>query len=166
MTLTPLHDFFATLAGGAAALLGLLFVAVSINVRAIVRHDDTRELARVTFISFISVLLYALYVLLPQPLGLLGIEIAATSAVMILITAPRFARSFFREKSRFSRRTQIARFGIALLLQLGALIVGIYLLRGDVRILGYLVGIEITLLATAARNCWEMLVKMVAPAVE
>jgi modulator of FtsH protease len=164
VNLSPLHEFFSALANGAAALLGLLFVAVSINVRAIVRHDDTRELARVTFISFIGVLLYALYVLLPQPIGFLGEEIALTSAAMIALTAPRFVLSFVRERSRFSRRTQVLRFGVALLLQVAALVVGIALIRGNVNFLSFLIGVEITLLASAARNCWEMLVKMGAPA--
>jgi hypothetical protein len=122
--LLPLHDFFATLGGGAAALLGLLFVAVSINVAGIVKHDDTRELARHTFVTFVGVFLYALFVLLPQSIQQLGVEIAVTSVVLILFTAPRFVQSFFREAGRVSRGAQIRRFGLALLLQVGAFAIG------------------------------------------
>ena len=158
--LDPLHDFFVTLGGGAAALLGLLFVSVSINVRRVVEHEDTKELARQTFLSFVAVLLYALYALLPQQLSQLGIEVTATSAVLILIAAPRFVRSFVRESTHLSRRAQIIRFGVVLLLLIGALAVGIALLASTSGAVSWLIGIEFTLLAGGARNSWELLVEV------
>jgi hypothetical protein len=161
--LNPLHDFFATLGGGAAALLGLLFVAVSINVKAIVQHDDTRELARHTFVSFVGVLLYALFVLLPQPVQQLGVEIAITSAALIFFTGPRFVQSFFRGESKLSRGKQIRRFGLALLLQLGALAIGADMVRGDTGAAPWLVAVVLVLLVAGARNSWEILVEMGSP---
>lgn len=162
--LAPLHDFYVTLGGGAAALLGLLFVSVSINVRRIVEHEDTKELARQTFISLVAVLLYALYALLPQPVWQLGVELAGTSGVLVLQAAPRFVGSFVRESSHISRRTQLLRFGLVLLLQLGALAVGVELIRAEVAAASWLIGIEFALLAGAARNSWEMLVEIGAEA--
>ena len=159
----PLHDFFITLGGAAAALLGLLFVAVSINVATIVKHDDARELARQTFISLVAVLFYALYVLLPQQVQMLGVELVATSAVLIVSTAPRFVRSFSRERSTLPLHTQLVRFGIALLLQLGAFAIGVALVSGNAGAASWLVAVTLILLGSAARNSWEMLLAMGRP---
>ncbi|MGN6403344.1 hypothetical protein [Sinomonas sp.] len=158
--LEPLHPFLTTLGGGAATLLGLLFVSVSINVRRIVEHEDTKELARQTFVSFVSVLLYALYALLPQPLWQLGIEMAATSLVLIVQGAPRFLRSFRRERSHLTRRAQVLRFGLGLFLQAAALAIAIDFLVGDLRGASWLIAVELSLLAGAARNSWELLVEL------
>lgn len=158
--LEPLHDFFVTLGGAAAALLGLLFVAVSINVRAIVEHEDTRELARQTFVGFITVLLYSLYALVPGPVQQLGMAFAATSAFVIAWAGPRFVRSFAREEGKLSRRAQILRFGLFLLLQGAAFAIGLGMLGGDAGAAGWLVGVELILLGSAARNSWEMLLEM------
>lgn len=160
MHIDALHDFFITLGGGAAALLGLLFVALSINVRAIVKHDDTRELARHTFVSFVGVLLYALFVLLPQSIQQLGLEVAVTSAALITSTGPRFVRSFFREDSRLSRGTQIRRFGLAMILQVAAFVIGADMMGGDTGAASWLVAVELILLVAGARNSWEILIEM------
>lgn len=162
--LEPLHDFFVTLGGAAAVLVGLLFVSVSINVRRIAEHEDTRELARQTFVSFVAVLLYSLYTLLPQSAWQLGLEITVTSGVLIFQAAPRFVRSFVRERSHLSRRAQILRFGIFLLLQMGAAATGIDLLSGDLSGVSWLIGIVFALLAGAARNSWIMLIELGAAA--
>jgi hypothetical protein len=154
------HDFFVTLGGGAAALLGLLFVAVSINVKAVVDHEDIRELARQTFVTFVGVLLYALFALLPQSIQQLGVEVSASSAVLILSTAPRFGRSLVRKSTRLSRWTQIRRFGLALVIQVGAFTIGADFIRGDVNAIGWLVAVDLILLVVGARNSWEILVEM------
>ncbi|WP_138414589.1 hypothetical protein [Sinomonas gamaensis] len=135
--LDPLHPFLGTLGGGAATLLGLLFVSVSINVRRIVEHEDTKELARQ-----------------------LGIEMAATSLVLIVQGAPRFVRSFRRERSHLSRRAQVLRFGLGLFLQTAALAIAVDFLVGDLRGASWLIAVELSLLAGAARNSWELLVEL------
>lgn len=158
--LLPLHDFFITLGGGSAALLGLLFVAVSVNARHIVSHEDTKELARQTFITFVSVLIYALFMLLPQPLGYLAFEIGIASAIMVLIAGPRFVRSLVRRGDHLPRRTQILRYGLTLALQLVILAAAVELERGDVNAASWLIGTEIALLVGAVRNSWEMLIEL------
>ena len=157
--LQSVHDFLVTLGGGSAALLGLLFVTVSVNARQIARHEDIQELARQTFISFVSVLLYTLYMLLPQPIQELGVEVGLTSAVLVVYAGPRFVRSLVRQGGHLPRRTQVLRFGLALALQAAALASGIELLRGDQAAASWLIGVEIALLVGAVRNSWEMLVE-------
>lgn len=60
------HNFF-TLAGTAAAtLLGLLFVALSVNKESIAARPLLRSLARQTFLSLSIVLLVSLLGLMPE----------------------------------------------------------------------------------------------------
>src|SRR5258708_7541918 len=49
---SPLHGVFAAAASASAALLGLLFVGLSLHVGLVVEHEDVRALARQTFTSF------------------------------------------------------------------------------------------------------------------
>jgi hypothetical protein len=63
------HDFYLATAGGAAALLGLLFVAVSLNLDDIAHAArlDLRVLAEQSFSNFLFALVVALFLLVPVP---------------------------------------------------------------------------------------------------
>jgi hypothetical protein len=66
---------FAQLAGGAtAALLGLLFVAVSIKVDVIARSTELRNRAAQTGVLFLTGLLAALFLAIPNQGRWLGVE--------------------------------------------------------------------------------------------
>lgn len=158
--LLQLHDFFITLGGAAAALLGLLFVAVSLNVRHIVGYEDLRELARQTFINLVAVLLYSLFGLLPQPVEPFGLQVVIGAGILVIGTGPRLVRSLVRPVGRVPRVTQVLRFGLVLVLQIGALVVGIELMRSVEVAVWALIGIQFALLLGAARNSWEMLVEL------
>jgi hypothetical protein len=62
------HDFYVAAAGAAAALLGLLFVGVSINLGALKTAEriDLRERASQAFTNLTFVLVLSLSVLIPQ----------------------------------------------------------------------------------------------------
>ena len=71
-------DFSVGLAGAAAALTGLLFVAVSINLERIVRFPTLPRLAASTLTLFATVLVGALVILIPgQSAEALGLELLA-----------------------------------------------------------------------------------------
>lgn len=63
------HDFFLAVAGASAALLGLLFVGVSINLAAISGEErvDLRVRAGQAFANLNFVLVIALLMLIPDP---------------------------------------------------------------------------------------------------
>jgi modulator of FtsH protease len=63
------HDFFLAAASASAALLGLLFVGVSINLRSIAGGErvDLRARAGQAFVNLISVLVIAMLMLIPDP---------------------------------------------------------------------------------------------------
>jgi hypothetical protein len=63
------HDFFLAATGASAALLGLLFVGVSINLNAIAADErvDLRARASQAFANLIFVLVIGLLMLIPDP---------------------------------------------------------------------------------------------------
>jgi modulator of FtsH protease len=76
------HEFFTATAGSSAALLGLLFVAISINLKLILQHRHLPGRAAGTLGTLLSVLIVCSFGLAPgQSNRALGVEILATGAV-------------------------------------------------------------------------------------
>ena len=65
---TSWHDFYLTAGAAAAALIGLLFVGISINLDEFTTDEGTgiRVLGEQAFANFVFVLLIALFVLVPD----------------------------------------------------------------------------------------------------
>jgi hypothetical protein len=77
------HDLFVTAGGSAAALTGLIFVAVSINLREIIARAHLPVRAGETLSILVALLLLSLFLLAPgQGRTVLGTEILALGAVM------------------------------------------------------------------------------------
>jgi hypothetical protein len=83
--------FFTAMIAAAAALTGLLFVAVSINLALILKGSELRSaflLARAaeTLATLLLVVISSALTLVPQNLRLLGLEIAIVVVPMLVIT--------------------------------------------------------------------------------
>ena len=81
------HDFFLAAAGASAALLGLLFVGVSINLAAIAADErvDLRARAGQAFTNLVFVLLIGLIMLIPNPdARLLAATLGLVAAVALI----------------------------------------------------------------------------------
>jgi hypothetical protein len=77
------HDFFMGTIGASAALTGLLFVAISINLEQILKYPQLPGRAAVTLGVLVSALVVSGFALAPgQSNRALGIEIAAAGAVV------------------------------------------------------------------------------------
>ena len=75
-------DFFVAAAGASAALAGLVFVAVSINVDRILRFAGLPDRALATVMLLLSVVLVSLIALIPgQPRGVLAAELLAVGVL-------------------------------------------------------------------------------------
>ncbi len=74
------HDFYVMSGGAAAALAGLLFVAMSLHARTVMSNLFYRNRAVGMLMSLTTQLLLSAAVLVPdQPVRLLGAEVAAAS---------------------------------------------------------------------------------------
>ena len=80
------HDLFVAVAGASAALLGLLFVAVSINLGRILGFEGLPERALETLMLLLGVLLVSIVGLMPnQSHVALGVELLVIATTMIVI---------------------------------------------------------------------------------
>ena len=81
--MTEWHDFFVAEVGSSAALVGLLFVAVSLNSAKILAFKALPDRALIDFFLLMGILIYSSLALVPeQPFWLLGIEIVAVSLLI------------------------------------------------------------------------------------
>jgi hypothetical protein len=134
------HDFFVMTGGAAAALTGLLFVAMSLHAREIMANVYFRNRAVGTLTSLTSQLLISGSVLIPgQPVWLLGAQVEAAALFFLAFiirqiqtrgpVAPRVASTLTHRLMEFGGGTiWIVLFnaaGISLLLRAGG---GFYLL--------------------------------------
>jgi len=83
------HDMFVAMAGAAAALTGLIFVAVSINLERVLKFPALPPRAAETLSILVGLLVLSVFVLVPgQSLTALGAEILVLGVVMgtVLLT--------------------------------------------------------------------------------
>ena len=97
MTTSPTagwENFFVAQVGAAAALTGLLFVAVSISLRAILASQHLRDRATETLMTFMLVLSVATCGLVPgQGARALGAEMGAFGGFVWIVAARRHLRA-------------------------------------------------------------------------
>ena len=155
------NNFFLGELGAAAALAGLLFVAVSVNQARILALGRMADRGLEGLVMLFLVLVVASLPLIPgQPVRLLGTEIAASSVVTLVALIPlqlgylRLVEPQYRpQSSRMVWGNRVAVAAIAL----GGFVV---LWRGDGT--GFYimaVGILLTFIAVGA-NAWVLLVEI------
>jgi hypothetical protein len=95
-------DFFVTAAGASAALAGLVFVALSVNISHILRSPHLPIRALATIGTLILILVSSMASLIPQPTPLMGIEITAFGVCGCWLQL-RSARQGFVARARLHR---------------------------------------------------------------
>jgi hypothetical protein len=159
-TLAEWHDFYAAVAGIAAALVGLLFVALALRpaIMANAGPAGVRVWSGQTFHSFLVVLVLALIALIPD-------DDASTLVVTLLILGlqglVRVAFDVRRARRdpdpQWSSRRALTRFGSPVLAYLISLWAAWALWQGDDDALGWVVAVVFLLLLNATGNCWDLL---------
>lgn len=81
-------DFFVAAAGASAALAGLVFVAVSINIDRILKMQGVPERALETVLTLLGVVLVSLVMLMP------GVGIETLGALLLLLSLTLIAVAF------------------------------------------------------------------------
>jgi hypothetical protein len=139
------HDLFVGAAGAAAALDGLLFVAVSINVKEVLATPGLPRLAARALGLLLALLLASILVLAPgQSRLVLGIEVGVLGLVLLVATIVSIMRSHQRWRWTASAlltallsTAPMVLGGLSLMLGVGG---GLYWILGEL-VLGFSVAI-------------------------
>jgi hypothetical protein len=155
------HDLFVAVASASAALAGLLFVAVSINVERILRYEGLPERGIEALAMLLVPLIVAIAALLPgQGHVALGIELLAISAALIgVMTRLPIARRLpdgIETPPRYVFNRQAVRLSGTVLLLIGAL-AEVFAVAGG---LYWVAGAIVVLILGAVINAWVLLVEI------
>ncbi|HUI90085.1 MAG TPA: hypothetical protein VLX61_15305 [Anaerolineales bacterium] len=157
------RDFYHLIGDASAALLGLLFVSLSLNVRAVTRTGNAglRLLAVQAFISYLSTLMFAVIFLIPNqgPMGL-GLPMMGIGLIVLSVTVFRI-RETRRGGSRPWNRGRLAfRFAVPLVCFAAVLMIAVSVLLGQTAGLYWFVPVVIVLFWIASINAWELLLRL------
>jgi hypothetical protein len=150
-------EFANTVAGGAAALAGLLFVGLSLNLAEVLKYPGVPARAAVTLGLTVAILLTAIFVATPgQEQRVLAVEIAV---VGLCVSAGALVAGLYQREQRSRARTMyvtLLPLVPALLLIAGA--ISLWLLRGGG--LYWVTASVATGFAAATANAWVLLVEI------
>jgi modulator of FtsH protease len=152
MTVDRWSNFFVAAGGAAAALTGLLFIAVSLRPREI-RHSPLMiGRARAAFYAFATITLVALLALTATQSRLVGVAQFAIPIGVIAVSA-RFTLAAMRDRRLNYFRAALYHAGLLLVAAGGAL----RALDGDARDFSAVLATGVlVLLAIALSNSWQL----------
>jgi hypothetical protein len=145
------HDLYIMLGGSAAALAGLIFIAMSLQIEAIAKEEVFRARASANTFMIVTLVINAATILAPQGIVALGLELCFTA----LLYVPFFVWRTLRVKritNRIPKRAFISTFfpiigfvgGISLIFQSGG---GMYIVSTQ----------SVAILAWAIFNAWSLM---------
>jgi len=156
------HDFNVALVTAAAGLLGLLFVALSIHIRALTdqRNAELRSVARSIFLGYVVSLGFGFLALMPQTLSAFGVELIALNVGASFPFAAA-ARSGLRATGvGFDRRVTMVQFIAGFGLFASAIAGSIGVALGETSALYVVAGIAVVALLWGVFNTWELIFRM------
>jgi hypothetical protein len=156
-------SFFSVIGSASAALLGLLFVSISINAPATLGkgQDHSRRLAEQAFQNYLAVLMVSLLTLIPDmSLATLGKSTMLIAGIWVVWVFIRLYQGMMGEGSIQSRIRSLRRH-LASMIGYAMLFIAAVLMASsgkDERDL--FAAASIVLLFSATRVCWQFLVRI------
>ncbi len=149
-------NFFVAEAGAAAALSGLLFVAVSINLTRILsfQHLPTRALEALT--ALLSVLIVSTWSLIPgQPAVMYGMELAATGVIAWVVHTLALVRTRGAPRYKFAVRVFMNQIP-----SLPFIVAGVLLMAGHAKGVYWVVPGTLLSLVAGVYESWVLLIEI------
>jgi cytochrome bd-type quinol oxidase subunit 2 len=157
-------QFYAVVAAVAATLMGLLFVAVSVNAEESVgpSHDTSRRLAEQALQNYLTTVLIALVALTPdittRSFGVVTVSLTVVAAILTVVRLTMLLRS--DEKIRHVRSIQ--RYGSSILGFAMLIYSALRMSLGDGDHRTMLAISLMVLLGSATMMSWELLLRIAA----
>ncbi|HTK32124.1 MAG TPA: hypothetical protein VL332_09190 [Candidatus Saccharimonadaceae bacterium] len=158
------HEYFMMTGTAAVTLAGLLFVALSFNLDALL-HDTKAHLlayARLTLLAFMGALILSLFMLVPGWHGrALGAELMAGSGALTIFSGALLINARRAGHAR-ARAGSLGRRSIVMVLCfIGISLVGYSIfMSNDEAGMYWLVSLFAMLLASATNSAWDLLVEV------
>ena len=155
-TVAGWNAFYQAVAGSAATLIGLVFVALSLNPAVLTKSGSSgvREWAGQTFSSFIALLSIALVFLIPDPTPFfLGTSLVVVGVQGLIRGVSRLRRIRYDPNPAWRGRRAVWRFAAPATAELIAIAVGVDVYRGNGDSLGWLVAFVFLLVSSAVGSC-------------
>lgn len=153
-------DFFELAGTAAAALMAVLFVAVTLRTDIRAQHTDSlqKTIASHSFVSYLCVLLFSLFFLIPeQDSTALALEIALTCAYPIYDISTSYRR--LRSSPDLKNGDRFWRFLLPLLCYIGGLAVATAFMLNDDSEIHWFVTVIALLLIVPTRNAWVLMLE-------
>ena len=149
------HDFFVALAGATAALTGLLFVAVSINLDRILALEGLPERALESLVLLLTTLIVSLLSLVPdQSAVALGIELIVLGGALGAFIAN------LRHGAVAMHAPRVVRVALPIVCTLPLIVGGALLVTEAADGLLWVVGAAVAAILTSVSNAWVLLVEI------
>jgi hypothetical protein len=157
------HDFYHVIEDASAALIGLLFVGLSINADVIIKktNKDLLLLAGETFMSYFCVLMYAIIFLIPnQGPGGIGLPMLGINLLFLGITIYRMRGIRKKESKSLLMGGILHSFLVPAICFICVIVISISILFGETSGLYWFVPVIIILLLHSSINAWNLLLHL------
>jgi len=159
------HDFFLATSGAAAALTGLLFVALSLHIRYIATESVYRDMARGSLIGLVMALVLSVIVLVSQPVEWLGAEQGLAGLSYLVVVGGQQLFSLQQTGWRIPRESALRSIG-GYLLGLVGLVAGFGISFRIGPGLYVVAAIVVTVILWSLWNAWKLVIDVADEEIE
>lgn len=158
--ITEWHDLFAATADSAAALTGLVFVGVSINLARILSMTKLPQRALLALTFLLTILILSILMLIPgQSVIVEGVEVTVTGIILWIFTV-RMDFSIYKNTTDEFRPLYLFNIGVNQFATIPYIVSGIFLLNGHESGIYWIAGGFILCFIKSMMDSWVLLVEI------